>query len=137
MKKKVINKGYTLEVESFENDGDNYATNKVTYETSKLAISVARMCEELFNSDVDGVGNSTRCEAIVRTAFGMQLNTCDANITLVNICLRFAINLFNHFCTSFSLSSAMQSSIIRHLNPSILLSSSSMSTKLSLSDKKR
>jgi hypothetical protein len=58
---KIASKGYTLEVVSWENDGDNYNTKQVTYQDKDLAIAVATMCKELFctqSNGKDGVGNS-------------------------------------------------------------------------------
>jgi hypothetical protein len=60
-KKQIAKKGYTLEVVSWENDGDNYRTKRVTYKDKEKAIAVAKMCKELFcscNNDDGGVGNS-------------------------------------------------------------------------------
>lgn len=61
MSKKVINKGYTVEVVSWENDGDNYNTKKVTVKTKEEAERLYRICTELFksqNNKQGGVGNS-------------------------------------------------------------------------------
>lgn len=52
-KKKVINKGYTVEVISWENDGDNYKTKSSTFETLEEAKAVKHMCENLFISNYD------------------------------------------------------------------------------------
>tara|TARA_B100001105_G_scaffold148940_1_gene119432 strand:- start:3882 stop:4307 length:426 start_codon:yes stop_codon:yes gene_type:complete len=59
MKKKIINKGYTVEVVSWENDGDNYRTKSTTYSSLEEAKAVKRMCENLFISghDDNTVGN--------------------------------------------------------------------------------
>ena len=54
--KKVISKGYTLSVTSWENDGDNYRTESITIDNKELAIAVARMCKELFASSNNGEG---------------------------------------------------------------------------------
>ena len=59
--KKIINKGYTLKVVSWENDGDNYNTKQVTYDNKELAIEVARMCTTLFiscHNGNNGIGNT-------------------------------------------------------------------------------
>ena len=60
-KEKVIQKGYTLSVTSWENDGDNYATESKTFESKELAIAVAQMCKNLFqsknNGKPKGIGN--------------------------------------------------------------------------------
>ena len=58
---KVINKGYTLSVTSWENDGDNYKTETQTYDSKEEAIKMAKMCKELFvscNSKIKGIGNT-------------------------------------------------------------------------------
>lgn len=57
-KSKVVSKGYTLSVESWENDGDNYKTNELIFESKELAIAVARLCRDLFCSGPGGIGNS-------------------------------------------------------------------------------
>lgn len=57
---KIINKGYTLSVTSWENDGDNGKTLSKTYESKELAIAVASMCKILFassNNKEGGIGN--------------------------------------------------------------------------------
>ena len=40
---KVVNKGYTLSVTSWENDGDNYKTESKTFDTKEEAIKVVKM----------------------------------------------------------------------------------------------
>lgn len=60
MRKKIIDKGYTVEVDSWENDGDNYRTQKDTYLTKEEALAVRHMCENLFlssNNGEGGIGN--------------------------------------------------------------------------------
>lgn len=59
--KKVINKGYTLEITSWENDGDSYNTKFVTVKTKEEAAQIYKICTELFkscNNGEGGVGNS-------------------------------------------------------------------------------
>ena len=61
MGKKVISKGYTLEVKSWENDGDNSRTINHTVESREEAHRLYRLCKELFpskNYSKYGVGNS-------------------------------------------------------------------------------
>lgn len=56
--KVVIKKGYTIEVESWENDGDNYRTKTITLDDKDYALAVLDMCKVLFNDDDDiGIGN--------------------------------------------------------------------------------
>ena len=57
-KELVIEKGYTLTVTSWENDGDNYRTESMTVETLEEARKIHKICTELFKSDEGGVGNS-------------------------------------------------------------------------------
>lgn len=63
--KKVISKGYTLEIVSWENDGDHYNTVSITVSSKECARAIHKLCTELFKSGSDrenpGVGNSTRC----------------------------------------------------------------------------
>jgi hypothetical protein len=59
-KKKVVSKGYTFEVTSWENDGDNYQTHSATFKTKKELSLVKTMCEDLFTSSSNGgkgIGN--------------------------------------------------------------------------------
>lgn len=59
--KKVINRGYTLEVISWENDGDNYNTRFKTVDTLEEASKLYKICSEVFQSCHNsnyGVGNS-------------------------------------------------------------------------------
>lgn len=61
MKSKVINKGYTLEVVSWENDGDNYKTKFKTVDSIEEASKLVKICNEVFtscNNGDGGVGNS-------------------------------------------------------------------------------
>lgn len=61
MKQIVVNKGYTLKVVSWENDGDNYSTIFKTVDTIEEAIKLAKICKELFESGSNTkkcVGNS-------------------------------------------------------------------------------
>ena len=63
-KELVIEKGYTLTVTSWENDGDNYNTESMTVETLEEARRIYRVCNELFKSDDEGgVGNSMSGES--------------------------------------------------------------------------
>ena len=59
--KKVINKGYTITVVSWENDGDNYKTKSITVETIEEARVIHKICKELFM--LYDVGNSMNNEA--------------------------------------------------------------------------
>jgi len=56
---KVIEKGYRLEVESWENDGDNYRTIFKTVNTLEEVRRLHTICNTLFKSrNKNGVGNS-------------------------------------------------------------------------------
>lgn len=60
-KRKVISKGYTIEVTSWENDGDNYNTEKIVEQNLDKAKAIGKMCEDLFastNSAKKGIGNT-------------------------------------------------------------------------------
>jgi len=66
LKKKVISKGYTLEITSWENDGDNYRTKTKTVETKEEAEKLVKICNELFAGCCNGeggVGNSMEGES--------------------------------------------------------------------------
>lgn len=61
----IRQKGYTLEVVSWENDGDNYNTVYKTVETIKEARMLYKLCTELFCSKHNGkkgLGNSMEGE---------------------------------------------------------------------------
>tara|TARA_Y100000588_G_scaffold170332_1_gene184136 strand:- start:7127 stop:7657 length:531 start_codon:yes stop_codon:yes gene_type:complete len=64
-KVKFVSKGYTLEVVSWENDGDNYRTKHLTVETKDEALAVKHLCENLFQSNYDPltIGNKMDDEA--------------------------------------------------------------------------
>lgn len=55
MKVKVINKGYTIKVVSWENDGDNYKTKFKTVETKEELQKIIKICNEFF----EVVGNTS------------------------------------------------------------------------------
>jgi len=58
---KEFKKGFVLEVNSWENDGDNCQTHSMHFENIKEARNINQMCSQLFsNSDNDGegIGNS-------------------------------------------------------------------------------
>ena len=66
MREKIFNKGYTVEVVSWENDGDYYATNRKTYYTKEEAFAVKHMAETLWVSNSkseQGIGNLTYHES--------------------------------------------------------------------------
>lgn len=48
MQEKVVSKGYTFKVKSYENDGDNYATNFYTVESLEEAKLINHICKNLF-----------------------------------------------------------------------------------------
>lgn len=63
--KKVVEKGFTLHITSWENDGDNYRTKTKTVETKEEAERLVKICKELFKSENNGqggVGNSMGAE---------------------------------------------------------------------------
>lgn len=67
MKKKVISKGYTLEIVSWENDGDNYNTINHTVKSLEEANRLHKICTELFCSHHNGekgIGNSMEGEGL-------------------------------------------------------------------------
>lgn len=61
-KKLIVNKGYTLEVVSWENDGDHYSTISITYDSKEKAIAMAKLYKTVFASCENGdggIGNSS------------------------------------------------------------------------------
>lgn len=59
-KKKIVPKGYTIEVVSWENDGDYYATKTIVVDTIEEAKAIKHMCDNLFKANHDGytLGNT-------------------------------------------------------------------------------
>lgn len=58
MKKvKAINKGYTITVTSWENDGDNSRTKSITVDSKELAKALKDLCNNVFISGKKGIGN--------------------------------------------------------------------------------
>lgn len=58
--KKIISKGYTVELTSWENDGDNYRTKSQTYDTKEEALAIKSLCLSVFqscNNGETGIGN--------------------------------------------------------------------------------
>lgn len=58
--KKVISKGYTVSVTSWENDGDNYKTKSMVIESEDETKAVVEMCKTIFkscNNGDGGIGN--------------------------------------------------------------------------------
>lgn len=61
MSKTLIEKGYTLEIESWENDADNYQTHSKVFQDVEEIKLVLHMCENLFlscNNGEGGIGNT-------------------------------------------------------------------------------
>jgi len=59
-KKQVIKKGYTVEIASWENDGDHYETNRMSIDSKEEAIELLKLCKEVFtscNNGDGGIGN--------------------------------------------------------------------------------
>lgn len=54
--KTVVKKGYTIEVTSSENDGDNYKTRSMTISSKELALAILQMCKDIFVSCSNGDG---------------------------------------------------------------------------------
>ena len=73
-KKLVVKKGYTIEVISWENDGDNYKTKYMTVSSIETAKAIKHLCETVFVSKHDNltIGNKMeedylKCYEIVKT----------------------------------------------------------------------
>ena len=65
-KKKVINKGYTLTVTSWENDGDNYNTLSVTVDSKERALALQGLVKlsDFSTSHTErGLGNACEWES--------------------------------------------------------------------------
>ncbi len=54
--RKVISKGYTIEVVSWENDGDNYSTKSLIVDSLEEATAIVKLCESVFVSTNNGGG---------------------------------------------------------------------------------
>lgn len=69
-RKLIANKGYTLEVVSWENDGDNYSTKHYTVSTVEEARALSTICTELFASSSNnggGIGNICADEGLAES----------------------------------------------------------------------
>jgi|SRR6478609_8539524 len=64
MKKKVVNKGYTITVNSWENDGDNSRTESITVDSLEEAqayVNLMKLCKSE-NQSTNGIGNANDFE---------------------------------------------------------------------------
>jgi len=64
----AIKKGYTIIVESWENDADNYGTSSITVQSKEYAQSILKMCKSLFNDSNNNkncVGNMSESNFVV------------------------------------------------------------------------
>jgi len=64
MKQIILKKGYTLEVVSWENDGDDYNTIRLTVDSKEKAIALRDLCnlssrESCHNGGLGNLNNST------------------------------------------------------------------------------
>lgn len=101
-RKKVISKGHTLEVSSYVNDGDDYKTNSLTFESKEKAIAVHQLCKNVFISRYKGgIGNSDEDERFDELIIGYMRenpnlyldNSNPSDEDLINICMRFNYDL--------------------------------------------
>jgi len=61
MDKIIMQAGYTLEVTSWENDGDNYQTKRLHCKSLEEINAIEKMCKEIFvscNNGDGGIGNT-------------------------------------------------------------------------------
>jgi len=103
--KKIAKKGYTLEVVSWENDGDDFRIERKTYQDKDKAIAVAKMCKELFcskNNGGDGVGNSMDNECYDQVVEYMKDNpeltknhNCEDDEDLWDLCCDYSYELMD------------------------------------------
>lgn len=57
---KVVKKGYTITVTSWENDGDHTGTKTLTVQNKEYALAVLKICQDIFVSCSNGgIGNTT------------------------------------------------------------------------------
>lgn len=76
MKKKVFSAGYTIEVVSWENDGDHYNTKSLNVQNLDDVKAINHLCENLFVSESDdesAIGN-TLDESLYRVLTYIQDN---------------------------------------------------------------
>jgi len=69
-KKTIAKKGYTIEVMSWENDGDHYRTQSMTVDDKEEALKIKEICQTLFKSCCNregGIGNAMggECEHVI------------------------------------------------------------------------
>lgn len=103
--KKILSKGYTIEVTSWENDGDNYNTLSITVDNRELAKAISEMCNTIFtscnNKVCRGIGNcqnSREAEKIIIPFMKEHLILCGDKINptdkdLISVCREFNFDL--------------------------------------------
>ncbi len=78
--KTVVKKGYTLEVTSWENDGDNYRTKFKTVQSEDRAKAIVDLCKSVFASNNNGGGGiGNLCEGKESTAERIIIDYLDEN----------------------------------------------------------
>jgi len=101
--KLVVREGYTLEVVSWENDGDNYRTKSMTFDDKETAVLVLEMCKVLFDSG-NGIGNMmkdeyTQAKSKIIDYMKSHPSLCDDATDgdeLVTICMDYNYKLFGN-----------------------------------------
>lgn len=119
MKKKVVSKGYTVRITSYEGDCDRTITNFIVTEHKEYAESIYKICTELFKSinrsENPGIGNACGGDDMdniinkwinnnfhhiqnIDTHFNNTFDLIDNNVssdTIFEILLYFAANLID------------------------------------------
>ena len=82
--KTVVKKGYTLEVTSWENDGDNYRTKFKTVESEERAKALVHLCKNVFASNNNGGGGiGNLCDGEESTAEGIIMDYLEENTAIL------------------------------------------------------
>jgi hypothetical protein len=86
IKKKIVSKGYTIEVVSWENDADNYATNYKTVATIEEVdafIEMMELCRDSCNSRDTRLGNTYDGDGFDETQKEVVLEFMEKNFTVL------------------------------------------------------
>ena len=92
--KLVVKKGYTIEVTSWENDGDNYKTKTLTVDDKEQSIAILDMCKNLFTShhDTDNTGIGNMMDAECKNIPLYRYDNGDVRIDVNRVLVRLTPN---------------------------------------------
>jgi len=128
--KKVVSKGYTITVTSWENDGDNYNTLSLVEENKDKAKAIVEMCKTIFrscNNGDGGIGNmseddeSSAAEVIIPFMKRHPILYDNKELTdkeLVNLCMKYNRELMGY--SEWYYSRVFESCVVTYSDSDIL-----------------